>query len=93
MVSLKYDAVHPANIREVWSTFAAEESNIAAIVDFLLKIGDKKRNADFMTIAKQILQLIARTQPSATVGALVNGAWWVLLLFLPLNSPSQSSLR
>lgn len=70
-VNQKYLSNHPQSIEDLWKTLAANEKNIGPMTDFLLSLGCKVQNPEYITCASRIFFSIAEIKAQMVVDNLV----------------------
>ncbi|KAL6050877.1 hypothetical protein QOT17_019533 [Balamuthia mandrillaris] len=71
LITMQYADDHPVHVQKIWTTLAEEDNNIGIVIDFLLSIGVKKRNPEFISLAKKIIIYFGRTSSQVSVDTLV----------------------
>ncbi len=67
-----YQGDRPVQVQKLWSTLASDQGNVDPIIEFLLRVGVRKRNAAFIPLAKKIVLYISRANGEITVSKLVD---------------------
>jgi hypothetical protein len=67
-----YQGDRPMQIQKLWMTLAEDQGNVDPIIEFLLRVGCRKRNPAFIPLAKKIVIYISRANGEITVSKLVD---------------------
>eukprot|EP01114_Cavostelium_apophysatum_P016622 TRINITY_DN4773_c0_g1_i3.p1 TRINITY_DN4773_c0_g1~~TRINITY_DN4773_c0_g1_i3.p1 ORF type:complete len:1182 (-),score=328.56 TRINITY_DN4773_c0_g1_i3:44-3589(-) len=71
IITYKYADEYPTHVQAIWTTVSSKSYNISPLIKFLLEIGVKKQNPNFVPLAKRITMHIGRTSPQVTIDSLV----------------------
>jgi hypothetical protein len=67
-----YQSDRPMQVQKLWITLASDQGNVDPIIEFLLRVGVRKRNAAFIPLAKKIVIYISRANGEIAVSKLVD---------------------
>lgn len=67
-----YQGDRPMQVQKLWMTLASDQGNVDPIIEFLLRVGVRKRNPAFIPLAKKIVIYISRANGEITVSKLVD---------------------
>lgn len=67
-----YQTDRPMQVQRLWTTLASDQGNVDPIIEFLLRVGVRKRNPAFIPLAKKVVVYISRSNGEITVSKLVD---------------------
>ncbi len=54
LLTHRYQTDRPVQVQRLWITLAGDQSNVDPVVEFLLRVGVRKRNPSFIPLAKKV---------------------------------------